>query len=536
LKRLYENGTVLTMDDAAPFAESLVEENGKILAVGTAADLRSAYPQAERHDLQGGVMMPAFLDAHSHFSAVASGMLQVSLKGCGDFSAVRKKIETAVRDGTVRKGEWLQVKDYDQNNLRERCRLDAALLDAVAPENPVMVQHQCGHTGVCNSAAMRLLGITQNTPDPVGGRYGRNADGTPNGYLEENAFFANIRKVPLPDGRALLGAYDRAQKKYASYGISTVQEGMMVSQSVPMHRLLLESGALRLDLVSYPEFPAAEELYSAFSEYSRGYRQHYRLGGIKIFLDGSPQERTAWMRPQSAYLPQKPGGKRDTGSGVLDEKAVERAVVWAAQHGVQLLAHCNGDAAAQQYLMAVEAAERQFPHLAELRPVMIHAQLLAPDQLMRVHACGVVPSFFVAHVYHWGDLHIQNFGLARASKISPAADALRAGIRFTFHQDSPVIAPDMLETVWCARNRVTKAGVLLGAEERISVWEALKAITVNAAWQYGELRTKGSLVPGKNADFVLLDRNPMAVLPEDIRHIKILRTVKDGETIFESGC
>jgi predicted amidohydrolase YtcJ len=164
---------------------------------------------------------------------------------------------------------------------------------------------------------------------------------------------------------------------------------------------------------------------------------------------------------------------------------------------------------------------------------MIHAQLLDRDQLPQVRALGVTPSFFVAHVYHWGDAHIRNFGMERASRISPAASALREGIRFTFHQDSPVIEPDMLETVWCAVNRITREGVVLGADERIPVMDALRAVTSNAAWQYGEEDSKGTITPGKQADLVLLDRSPLAVEPEEIRNIMVMRTYKGGEILYE---
>jgi len=530
MKKAYVGGAVVTMEDARPAAQALAVEDGRIAAVGTEAEVLAACPGAERIDLGGAALLPAFIDAHSHFSSVAGGFLQVSLAGCADFAAVQARIRDFLRSGGGEKGAWVLVKDYDQADLREG-RLTASALDAAAPENPVMVQHRCGHTGVCNSEGLRRLGVTAETPDPAGGRYGRDG-GRLSGYLEENAFFQNIRRVPAPEGPALLNAYRLAQEEYASRGIATVQEGMMVPQMAPLHRLLLDSGLLRLDLVSYPEFSAAEELYRAFSAGEKGYRGHYRLGGVKIFLDGSPQEHTAWMRPQSAYLPRTPGGPAERSRGVMETAAVETAMEWAARRGVQLLAHCNGDAAAEQYLNAAAAVERRCPGFAALRPVMIHAQLLAPDQLPQVRALGVIPSFFAAHVYHWGDAHIRSFGPGRAALISPAADALRAGILFTFHQDAPVIEPDMLETVWCAVNRLTRSGVLLGPEERIPVWEALKAVTRNAAFQYGEEADKGTLAPGKLADLTILEENPLTVPPERIRDIRVLETLKAGETVY----
>ena len=170
--------------------------------------------------------------------------------------------------------------------------------------------------------------------------------------------------------------------------------------------------------------------------------------------------------------------------------------------------------------------------LAALRPVMIHAQLLGRDQLPEVRRLGGIPSFFVAHVYHWGDVHLENLGPGRAEAISPAGSAAEQGIPFTFHQDAPVIRPDMLETVWCAVNRVTRQGRVLGREERVDVRTALEAVTVHAAYQYFEETDKGTLAPGKQADLVILDRDPLAVPQEELRDIRVLETWKDGVPIF----
>ncbi|MEG2389226.1 MAG: amidohydrolase family protein, partial [Clostridia bacterium] len=199
---------------------------------------------------------------------------------------------------------------------------------------------------------------------------------------------------------------------------------------------------------------------------------------------------------------------------------------------IQILAHCNGDAAAAQYLNAVGQVAAENPHMKDLKPVMIHAQLLGRDQLAQMAALGMIPSFFVAHILHWGDIHEKNFGFDRAQFISPARSALDAGVTFTFHQDAPVIEPDMLETVSCAVNRRTKSGVLLGETERISPLEALRAVTINAAYQYGEEDRKGSIKPGKNADFVILSGNPLTVPPEEIGEINLLETIKNGNSVY----
>ena len=276
----------------------------------------------------------------------------------------------------------------------------------------------------------------------------------------------------------------------------------------------------------YTTTPAYSEARQAFPESVRQYHRRFKLGGYKMFLDGSPQGRTAWLR--RPYQ----GEQEYRGYGTLTDAEVLDMVRRAGTDGMQLLAHCNGDAACAQYLAALDAAAREGVDLAALRPVMIHAQLLGRDQLPEVRRLGVIPSFFVAHVYHWGDVHLENLGPGRAEAISPAGSAAEKGIPFTFHQDAPVIRPDMLETVWCAVNRVTRQGRVLGREERVDVRTALEAVTVHAAYQYFEETDKGTLAPGKQADLVILDRDPLAVPQEELRDIRVLETWKDGVPIF----
>jgi len=170
----------------------------------------------------------------------------------------------------------------------------------------------------------------------------------------------------------------------------------------------------------------------------------------------------------------------------------------------------------------------------DLRPVMIHAQLVREDQLKRMARIGMMASFFTAHTYYWGDIHLQNFGEERAKKISPAKTASKYGVPFTFHQDSPVLLPNMIETIWCAVNRISREGKDMGHAERISTLEALKAITSMAAYQYREEDKKGSIKEGKVADFVILDRNPLEVEKEELREIRILATIKEDRMVYRA--
>lgn len=521
MKKLYYNGSIVTMHGAQT-AQSVLTENGCICCVGnlTPADVSDAKPI----DLHGAAMLPAFIDAHSHFAAVANGFLQADLSECASFAEIQQAVQKFIQSNHIPAGQWVLGKGYDHNVLREREHPDRAVLDAVAPDNPVVIQHKSGHFGVFNTRALAALNVDIDTPVPDGGDI-RQRDGRLTGYMEETAFVSYLKQTPMPGLPALMDAFERAQDKYFSHGIVMAQEGMLAEQLLPVYQAMVQEGRLKIDVVGYPE---PESLEPALATFPQAHSGPVRIGGIKIFLDGSPQGRTAWMR-----APYADGGDY-RGYPTMTDEAVFNAVCTAVRQGVQLLAHCNGDAAAQQMIEAVRRAEAQGMDVAALRPVMIHAQLLDIDQMDAVKTLGIMPSFFVAHVWHWGDVHVENFGMERAARISPAQAALQQGISFTFHQDAPVIEPDMLETVWCAVNRITRTGRILGPDQRISPYDALKAVTLNAAWQYFAEAERGSLEPGKRADFVILDRNPLEVPREQIREIAVLETIRADEPVWKA--
>lgn len=527
--KIYYNGTILTMEDNKA-AEAVCVDGGRIAAAGDLKYLLEKYPGAEKEDLKGHTMLPGFIDPHSHFSAAANALLQVPLEDAHTGEEIGDKIRVFLEKNNLKAGDWVMARGYDHNQMREKRHLSLEELDEICPLNPLVIQHKSGHMGLFNSKALELLGVTAETPSPEGGRIEKK-DGRLTGYMEENAFLYYLQKTPAPGMKALASAFRQVQEKYASYGITTVQEGMMVDRLLPLYQYLIQSEGLELDVVGYPSLEAAPDFMKAFPQALKKYFRHFKIGGYKIFLDGSPQGRTAWM--QEPYRQVSGEDEKDyCGYGTMKDEEVLAAVKKAVREGLQLLAHCNGDAAAEQYIRAVGKAEEEGEPVKEIRPVMVHAQLLRRDQMVRVKKFGIIPSFFVAHVYHWGEVHVKNFGLGRASAISPAGSALKEGILFTFHQDTPVIEPDMMETVWCAVQRETKEGRVLGAEERIPVEEALKAVTINAARQYGEEAEKGSIRPGKQADLVILDQNPLDADPGQLRGISVLETIKGGKTIY----
>ncbi|MBC8536518.1 amidohydrolase [Feifania hominis] len=521
MKTIYFGGDIVTME-RGPAPEAMVVEDGLIAALGGREELMRRHPDAVRRDLDGCTLLPAFLDSHSHITAFSTTLGLCQLDGVKSFDEMVSRLRAFAE--TLPAGQWIVGFGYDHNTLAEGRHPDRAVLDRVADGRPVMVSHMSGHMGVLSTAALAEAHITAASPDPAGGRIGRGPDGEPDGYLEEAAFTGVGAAMPAPTMDQLVAQLERAQQIYLSHGVTTAQEGLMKPDQWAILSAAASSGRLRIDTVCYPDMLHHRDLMDRSKMH---YENHLRIGGYKILLDGSPQGRTAWMSE-----PYEGDDKDYRGYPIHEDDAVEGFFETAYAEGVQLLVHCNGDAAADQMLAASERARAKLPSAPAIRPVMIHAQLVRRDQLARMARDGVIASFFVAHVNEWGEVHRRNFGRIRAAHISPAASALREGVTFTFHQDTPVLPPDMLHTVWCAVNRVTKTGDVLGPQECISPLEALKAVTINAAYQYFEENEKGSLRAGKRADLVILSANPLTVAPDDIRSIEVLETIKDGETLF----
>lgn len=523
MQKLYVNGTILTMKDDRLYDEALLVKDGHIQAVGSKEELEAlAQGDCERIDLKGRCLMPSFIDAHSHTLQFANSLKFVPLKDCTCIADIQKSIQAFIKKKNIKKGEWVTGFGYDHNNLKEHRHPTCHELDVASDQNPIIVSHASFHMGVLNSYALKECGLDDTTKDPKGGSYGRDEQGHLNGYLEEVTFMrgpgAQVMSLDNIDEYAYEG-----QKFYASYGITTAQEGFAHKSDVEIYDRLGKNGKLLLDMVAYMDIVESSDVVHERKDL-QDYHNHFKIGGYKLFLDGSPQGRTAWMsKPyenSSDYC----------GYPIYTSEQVDGYVQQALDEHRQILIHCNGDAASQQMLDAFHHSRQK---KTDTRPVMVHAQTLRPDQLPQLNETGVMPSFFVAHVYHWGDVHLVNFGKERAENISCAASALENGITFTFHQDTPVILPDMLETVWAAVNRITKDGVVLGAHQRISVFEALKAVTINAAYQYFEEDKKGTLEPGKLADLIILSEDPMKADPMKIRDIQVLETMKEGKTIYK---
>jgi len=530
MEKLYFNGDILTMEDKSS-PEAVLVKDGIISFTGALADAKDrAGADAALVDLKGQCLMPAFIDPHSHIFTNGQVSQWADLRDCGSYGDIIGVLRRYIKEKQIGPDQAVVGIGYDHNFLKEGGQPDKRILDQVSTELPIMILHVSTHLACVNSKALELAGITAATKNPQGGLIGRLEDGRePSGYLEETGMTlvqGILEKGLRPD---MLTAFSGMQKSYLENGITTVQDGSTKEGDLAALKTAADTGALKLDVVAYPLMPQnGAALLHKNRDLLGHYKNHLKIGGYKLVLDGSPQGRSAWM--SKPYL----NGDPDyCGYPWMTDKEVNAFVKTAVEERCQLLAHCNGDAAGDQYLRAYEKALAETGCTDDLRPVMIHCQTVRDDQLDRMAEIGMIASFFVGHVYYWGDVHVKNFGPDRGNHVSPVRAALDRGVKVNFHQDTPVTSPDMLHSVWCAVNRVSRNGNVIGEDQRVSVYEALKAVTIDAAYEYFEEDSKGTIREGKRADLVILDRSPLKADPADIRNIKVMETIKDGETVYK---
>ena len=513
MRKIYINGDFITLENNE--IEGIAIENDKILKTGSKEEiLKLASNDTEIINLNGKTMMPSFIDAHSHIFALAKQLLEVSVEDVKSIEDIKNKLIEYKKQNQT--DDWIIVNGYDNNALLEKRHITKQEIDEIFPNNPVIIENKSRHNGIANSKALQEVGITEKSQNPEGGRIIFST-----GFLEETAFINSLKKVPLPKKANIITSFRKAQEIYASYGITTAQEGAVTKELAEIYKLLASQNNIFLDIALYMDANSLDETEKITKDYMQNYKNNLKIGGIKIFLDGSPQARTAWLR--TPYE----GEAEYCGYGTMKNEELDKILQIAKEKKLQVLAHCNGDKAGEQFINGIKKVD------GLERPVMIHAQTLGIDQLKEVKQNNIIPSFFIGHIYYLGDIHIKNLGIKRAEHISPAGSSLKENILFTFHQDTPVIEPDMFETIWCAVNRTTRDGKVLGEDEKISVLEAIKTVTINAAYQYGEEEIKGSLKAGKNADFIIVDKNPLKVAKDELRNIKILETIKDGKVIWK---
>ena len=535
---VFVNGAFLTMDEGGSRAEAAAVLNERIVAVGSRAEIEAlAGPETEAVDLGGATVLPGFYAAHDHFPMAGRlAKLQVDLNSppIGRIETMEELVAALTeRAAETPEGDWIVGRGYDDTLLAEKRHPTRADLDRASAEHPIWVIHTSGHLGVANSLALEIAGIGRRTPQPKGGVIRMDEQtGEPDGVFEEAGGLIS-RHIPPATLEQRMEAAEWAVEHYLSQGVTTA---VIASGDRERFRDLQEArrrGLLKFRIVTMLSKSAAgrASLAEAGAIVSGFGDDWLRLGAIKSWHDGSNQGFTGYFT-EPYHTPFK-GDATYRGYPSRTREELVALVKELHDAGYQVAVHGNGDAAIDDILFAYEQAQKANPR-PDARHRIEHCQYVREDQLDKIAELGVTPSFFVGHVFYWGDRHREIFlGPERAAHISPLESARRRGIRFTVHDDTPVTPVDPLQLVWVSVNRTTKSGKVLGEDQRITVEQALRAITIDAAWQNHEEDRKGSIEVGKLADFTVLEENPLEVSPERLRDIRIVRTVVGGETVWE---
>jgi hypothetical protein len=534
-RTVYVGGPVFTMDAENRVALGLAVEGDRIAAVGSDREMRAWAETNRAHvvELDGRVLLPGFVDAHSHFPAAGVDAIAADLNA-PPIGTVRNIDELVARLGewVPRRdaGDWVFGVGYDDTLLAEARHPTRADLDRVSTRHPVAALHVSGHLAVLNSVALDELAITAATPDPEGGRIRRDASGAPDGVLEERAAESATRAIMDPSIVDALRVLRRGTALYLAAGVTTAQNGYATAAQVESLSWLARLRLLPLRLVLWPGEAAGDALIDG-SLAPPADDPWLRIGAVKLIADGSLQGYTGYLS-QPYFV--APPGEDPTFRG-YPRLPREKLIAWIDRlyaAGLQVAIHGNGDAAIDDILDALEAAQRAHPR-PDARPVIVHAQTAREDQLVRMAALGAIPSFFVLHTWYWGDRHRDVFlGPERAARISPTASAARLGIPFTLHADTPVVPMEPLRIVGSAVNRRTTGGAVLGEVQRIDVLRALRGVTIDAARQHFQEGDRGSLEVGKLADLVVLDRSPLDD-PTAIDRLRVVETIVGGRTVYK---
>ncbi len=551
---VYFNGDIITMEgDSAVYAEALVEKAGKILFVGDKASaLKEAGSKVIQVDLAGKTLLPGFIDTHGHMVYFGKNLMDQSLTGVKDIPEIIQRMQSHIAQ--VPGDGWIVGMGYAPLKMKELRHPTADELDKVSMDRPVLIVHSSGHGGSMNHALMKLLHIDEKTVDPAGGEYIREKGSKmPAGPMEETALIDVRNQRPAFTGEAADKVIKEASRIWASNGQTTAMEcGLgLGADDISIVENAIEKKILPIDLVVFSKESATDDVVNAaygvgesYSSTATGnatkllsdrvdldkrYINRVRLGGIKFWLDGSPA--LAWMSEAFTSPPpgRAPGFK---GYGQIPDSVIFSFFDKYWKTNMQINMHVMGDEAIEQALRAIEAAVKKHG-MSDHRPVFVHCGYARPDQIARMKAVGAIPSFLSIALYVQGDEIEILWGAKRASNGMAMQSMLKAGVPFTLSHDAPISAPMIMPLISAAVNRVTNTGKLIGADQRISPYQALQAVTSAAAYQIKEEKSKGTLQVGKVADFVMLDQNPLKVLPASLAGIKVVETIKEGKSIFK---
>ena len=517
------NGRIFTSDSNQPSAEAFAVKNDRFIAVGSTDYInRLASRGTEIIDAEGMFIVPGFIDAHSHPSG--AGVNELVQVNADRRSVVEIKEAIAERARNTPRGQWVRAFKYDDTKLDEGRPINRFDLDDAAPENPVEVRHRGGHTGVYNSMALGLAGVNAETPDPPDGRFYRDENGVLTGLVAEKA--RDVFRDLIPS--------DSSRQERAN-GIKLISELMTASGLTSVH----QTGGNRQDMIAYQDaraegglrfrmylFPRGQLFFDLVNSGVRtGFGDEvFRIGAVKFGADGSASERTMAMSTPFEGRP------NDYGILTMDQQEIHEAVENAHRNDFQIGIHANGDVAIDMVLNAYERVQALWPR-PDPRHRLEHCSLVNPGLLRRIKATGSIPTPFYTYVHYHGNKWVY-YGEEKMKWMFAHKSFLDYGIPVAPASD---YTPGPYEPLMGIQSMVTRKdwmGRVWGANQRVTVDEALRICTINGAYASFEENIKGSITPGKLADFVILAEAPHDVDPDQIKNIEIVRTVVGGQTMF----
>jgi predicted amidohydrolase YtcJ len=530
---LFLNGPIVTVDDRRPTAEAVAVRGRRISRVGSRAGLASEIGPATRIvDLGGRALLPGFNDNHTHPLSFGQslGQIDASPAAIGSLVELQAAFRAANAAGAGAigvRGDWLLARGYDDSRLdvpRHPTRYD---LDAATGGRPAFLVRTCGHLAVANSAALARAGISRETPDPIGGQIDRDERGEPTGLLRERAQELVRRLLPTPTVDDYVGYLRLAGERFRAFGITSVGEaGIGSSDQFAAYERLAKGGELPVRVFTMMLIdPTLEALTSTGLRTGFG-DEWLRVGPAKLLQDGSGGGRTAAI---TGEYRNDPG---NSGIAIYDQAGLDERFARAHAAGFQLAAHGIGDRAITMLLDAYERVLTNSPK-TDARPRIEHCGICTPAILDRMVRLGVVAVPQPSFIYYLGDSYLANFTPAQLALSYPGRAWFDRGIVAAGSSDVPVVSCDPFVNLRSAVTRLTQDGQRMGAEQGITVDEAIRMFTLNGAYASFEEDLKGSITEGTLADLVVLDRDPRGVPPEDLHTLRAELTVLDGEIVFE---
>jgi predicted amidohydrolase YtcJ len=529
VESIFFNGAVYTMKEAMPRVEAIAVGDGRILAIGSSEELLAmAGPATERIDLGGRVVIPGLTDAHAHFVGYAEFLGTVDLIGTGSLSEVQERLRERLSEGTT--GHWLLGRGWDQNDWADRGYPDRNALDEVSSDRPIYIKRICGHAAVANSEALRLAGVDEKTADPAGGRIARDTDGRPTGLLFDNAKKLVETAIPPITRDVKKGLMKKAARECLSMGLVGVHEMGIDAEDAALYEELFRAGELPLRITAYYD-SEAEELERLLEKgpFDR-YGSRFSIVGVKFYADGSLGARSAALLDDYADDP----GNR--GILVTDQDSLYEGILECQSRGFQAAIHAIGDRGVRVALDVFARVREKHPK-RDARHRIEHAQVVSPADMHRFAQLAVIPSMQFIHCTSDMPWAIDRLGPGRIETAYAWRSLLETGCRIPGGSDVPVESIDPFLGMYAAVTRKDAAGKPPGGwngGQCLTVEEALRAFTVDAAYAVHRDGERGTISAGSLADFVVLSEDLLEIDPGAIPHVRVLMTVLAGEIVFQS--